>query len=61
MNYTGVWDVSFDVEKPNGQARKPSDPSALMNIIGDFHFTPLHEGIRKTVKFFEENYPDVRL
>jgi len=61
MNYTGVGDVSFDVEKPNGQERKPSDPSALMNIIGDFHFTPLHEGIRKTVKFFEENYPDVRL
>tara|TARA_Y100000004_G_C8737133_1_gene336741 strand:- start:260 stop:601 length:342 start_codon:yes stop_codon:yes gene_type:complete len=61
MNHTGVWDVMFDVEKPNGQNRKPSDPSSLMKVIGDFKFTSLDEGIKKTVKFFKENYPNVRM
>ena len=61
MNHTGVWDVMFDVEKPNGQGRKPSDPSSLMKVIGDFKFTSLDEGIKKTVKFFKENYPNVRM
>jgi len=61
MNHTGVWDVMFDVEKPNGQDRKPSDPSSLMKVIGDFKFTSLDEGIKKTVKFFKENYPNVRM
>ena len=61
MNHTGIWDVMFDVEKPNGQNRKPSDPSSLMKVIGDFKFTSLDEGIKKTVKFFKENYPNVRM
>ena len=59
-HYVGVSYASFDTKKPNGQERKPSDPSALLKVLGDFSFTPLNEGIRKTVKFFEDNYPNVR-
>jgi len=59
-NHSNVQNVSFDLEKPNGQHRKPSDPSALLELIGDYKFTSLDEGIEKSVKFFEENYPNVR-
>jgi len=52
--------VHFDIDKPNGQHRKPSDPSVLLELVGDYKFTSLHEGVKKTTQFFEENYPNVR-
>jgi len=60
VSNSSVGTVYFDTEKPNGQHRKPSDPSALLELIGDYEFTPLHEGVKKTTRFFEENYPNVR-
>ena len=59
-HHSNVKSVAFDLEKPNGQHRKPSDPSALLELIGDYKFTSLDEGIKKSVRFFEENYPYVR-
>ena len=61
VTHSAVTTVQFELEKPNGQHRKPSDPSALLELIGDYKFTSLNEGIKKTTKFFEENYPNVRM
>jgi GDP-L-fucose synthase len=59
MDFKG--DIVFDTSKPEGQFRKPSDNSPLKALFPDFKFTPLDEGIAKTVKWFANNYPNIRL
>ena len=39
---------------------KPSDNSKIRNYLPDFKFTPIEEGIKETVKWFEENYNNIR-
>ena len=50
----------FDDEKPDGQFRKPSDNSKLLSYLPDFKFTPMEEGIEKSVNWFMENYEEAR-
>lgn len=58
MQFTGkiVWDST----KPDGQFRKPSDTTKLRRLLPDFQFTPLDEGIEKSVAWFKANYPNIR-
>lgn len=58
MKFTGkiVWDST----KPDGQFRKPSDTAKLRRLLPDFQFTPLDEGIEKSVAWFKTNYPNIR-
>ena len=58
MNFKGK--ISFDLTKPDGQLRKPSDNSKLLNYLPDFKFTPLHEGLKETINWFIDNYEKVR-
>lgn len=58
MGFKG--DIHFDETKPDGQFRKPSSNSALLEKLSDFQFTSLDLGIKKTVEWFESNYPAVR-
>jgi GDP-L-fucose synthase len=58
MNYKG--NVTWDTDKPDGQFRKPSDNSKIKNYLPDFKFTPLYEGLKETIEFFEKNYNIVR-
>jgi GDP-L-fucose synthase len=53
-------DVVFDDKKPDGQFKKTADNSQLMNLIGDFKFTDIREGISKSVDWFIENYSTCR-
>jgi GDP-L-fucose synthase len=53
--------IIFDVSKPDGQFRKPSDTTKLKNYLPDFKWTPLEEGIERTVEWFLKNYPKVRM
>ncbi len=59
MEYDGQ--IIFDRTKPDGQYRKPSDNSVIKNMFPDFEFTPVKEGLRKSIDWFNENYPKVRL
>ncbi len=43
--------IIFDKTKPNGQFRKPAKSD-----VNWFEFTPLDEGINKTIDWFVENY-----
>jgi len=52
--------VKWLTDKPNGQYRKPSSNKRLVEIIGDFNFTTLEIGLKKSVEFFILNYPNVR-
>ena len=52
--------VIFDKTKSDGQLIKNTDNSKLKSIIGDFKFTPLEEGLTKTITWFFENYERAR-
>jgi GDP-L-fucose synthase len=58
MNFKGK--VIFDTSKPEGQFRKPSDNSKIKSYLPDFEFTPLYNGLKYTIDFFEKNYNYVR-
>lgn len=58
MNFKG--DVIFDDTKPDGQFRKPSDNSKIKNYLPDFKFTPIYEGLKETIEYFENHYNLVR-
>ncbi len=54
MNFKG--NVIFDNTKPDGQFRKPSDNSKIKSYLPNFEFTPLYDGLKETIEFFESNY-----
>ena len=58
MNFKG--DVIYDSTKPDGQFRKPSDNTKIKNYLPDFKFTPIYEGIKETIEYFEKNYTIIR-
>lgn len=58
MNYKG--DVKWDTHKPDGQFRKPSDNSKIKHYLPNFEFTPLYDGLKETIEWFEENYENIR-
>lgn len=59
INFTGM--IDFDSTKPDGQFRKPSDNTPLRALLPNFKFTPLADGIQKTVDWFAKAWPNVRL
>ncbi len=58
MNFKGK--ILFDTTKPDGQFRKPSDNYKLKSYLPDFKFTPLYDGLKETIEWFESNYENVR-
>jgi GDP-L-fucose synthase len=58
MNFKG--EVIWDSSKPDGQFRKPSDNSKIKSYLPEFKFTPLYDGLKYTIDFFEKNYNNVR-
>ena len=52
--------IIFDKEKPDGQFKKTANNSKLLERIQNFAFTPIEEGISKTVEWFEANYKNSR-
>lgn len=51
-------EIIFESDKPDGQFRKPSDNSKISELFPDFKFTPIEEGIKKSVDWFLEKYPE---
>ena len=58
MNYRG--NVVWDKDKPDGQYRKPSDNTKIKKYLPDFKFTPLYDGLKETIEYFENNYNIIR-
>ncbi|CAB4757482.1 unannotated protein [freshwater metagenome] len=59
MNFTGK--IVFDPTKPDGQFRKPSDAETLRQFLPDFTYLSLEEGLTRTIRWFERNYPEIRI
>ena len=51
-----VWDSS----KPDGQLMKPSSNSKLINRGWKGSYTPLEVGLRETIEWFSNSFPNVR-
>ena len=58
MNFNG--NVVFNTTKPEGQFRKHSDNSKIKSYLPNFKFTPLYEGLKETIEYFQNNYNIVR-
>lgn len=58
MDFNGK--IIFDTTKPDGQLRKPSDNSKLKRYLPNFNFTPLYDGLKETIEWFELNYDKIR-
>ena len=52
--------VTWDIEKPEGQYRKPSDNNLFLNIYPNFKYTDINEGLQKTCNWFLNHYPNIR-
>eukprot|EP00939_MAST-03C_sp_MAST-3C-sp1_P001243 g1243.t1 len=49
-----------DTTKADGQFKKTADNSKLVKLYPDFKFTPIEDGLRETVAWFEANYEKAR-
>lgn len=58
MNFKG--NLKWNFSKPDGQFRKPSDNSKIKTYLPNFQFTPLYDGLKETIEFFERNYNIIR-
>ena len=58
MEYEG--NIIFDKSKPDGQFRKPSDNSVITEMFKDFELTPIRDGLKKSIEWFNESYPKIR-
>jgi len=58
MNFKG--NIIFDSTKPDGQYRKPSSNDKLKSYLPDYKFTSFETGIKKTIEWFEQNYPNIK-
>jgi GDP-L-fucose synthase len=58
MNFKG--NVIFDMTKPEGQFRKPSDNHKIKSYLPEFEFTSLYDGLKETIEWFEINYKNIR-
>jgi len=57
---TGLKDIKWLTEKPNGQMRRPTNKSIFHSTLPDFQHADLKDSINKTVEWFGKNYPNVR-
>lgn len=54
-------DIIWDISKPKGQHRKPSDNSKLIHLgWSEKDFINFDEALHKSCRWFEEQYPNVR-
>jgi len=53
-------DIKFNTNMENGQYKKTASNKKLKSLLPDFKFTPIEQGIKETVKWFEENFNNVR-
>jgi GDP-L-fucose synthase len=58
MSFTGK--IIYNLDKPEGQYRKPSDISKLLKYIPNYNFIHIENGISTTVDWFEKNYSIIR-
>jgi GDP-L-fucose synthase len=54
-------EIAWDSTKPDGQPRRCLDVTRADKLLGFRALTPLEEGLRETVAWFEKNRETARL
>lgn len=52
--------MTFDETKSDGQYKKTADNTKLKQLVPDYKFVDIEQGIETTVKYFVENYEKIR-
>ncbi len=52
--------IIFDTSFSDGQYKKTANNKKLLSYLPNPQFTKMSDGIKKTVKWFNENYPKIR-
>lgn len=60
IKFDYIDNIAFDLSKSDGQYKKTADNSKLINLIGNFEFTKIEEGLNKTIEWFINNYDKCR-
>jgi len=58
INFTG--NIIWDTTKPEGQFKKPSSNKKFLDMYPDFVYTELEAGLKETISWFTDNYPNIR-
>jgi|TARA_R110001583_G_scaffold59311_2_gene176504 GDP-L-fucose synthase len=58
MNFSGK--VLYESDRLEGQHRKPASNEKFKTHYSDFRFTPLREGLEKSIEWFIKNYEKAR-
>ena len=58
FDYNG--EILWDNGKPEGQLRKPSCNKKFLNIVPNFKYTGIDDGLLHVCKWFANQYPNVR-
>jgi len=53
-------EVIWDTKMPAGQLKKPSSNKKFLDMFPNFCYTNVEDGLKKTCKWFIDNYPNVR-
>jgi len=53
--------LEWDTTKPDGQRHKVYDVTRLGALVPGFTPTPLREGLRRTIEWFQREYASARL
>lgn len=53
-------DIIFDDSYSDGQYKKTCDNSRLLQLYNNFKFTPLEDGLERTIDWFKKHYPGLR-
>jgi GDP-L-fucose synthase len=52
--------IHFDNTKADGQYKKTASNQLFRKYNPEFTFTSFNHGIKETIKWFKENYPNIR-
>ncbi|KAK7071844.1 GDP-L-fucose synthase [Halocaridina rubra] len=58
FNFKG--EVIYDSTKSDGQFKKTASNAKLRKYLPNFNFTPIRQGIKETVDWFQDNYDTAR-
>lgn len=60
LHFDNVKEIIWDTSKPEGQYKKPSSNKRFIDLFPDFYYTDMEIGLKKTIDWFRNEYPNVR-
>lgn len=55
-----IGNIKWLLDKPSGQAERPSDHTLFREYFSDFRFADIDIALKNTIEWFSKNYPNIR-